>query len=110
MSGLLAKDASVTVKYTSEDLTAAKGNAGKLVLARYDRTDSGWTLLPTSVDKNAMTLTASTNRFSTWAVIAVQDGGGAVTKTATTYSPGPEPLLICGIIALVLFARSARKK
>jgi hypothetical protein len=110
VSGLLAKDASVTVKYTSEDLTAAKGNAGKLVLARYDRTDSGWTLLPTSVDKNAMTLTASTNRFSTWAVIAVQDGGGAVTKTATTYSPGPEPLLICGIIALVLFARSARKK
>jgi hypothetical protein len=109
LSGLLAKDATVTVKYSMGDLNVAGGDAGKLVLARYDRTDSGWTLLPTTVDRNAMTLTATTNRFSTWAVIAVQESGAATPKTASTYSLGPDPLLICGFVALVLLVKCTRK-
>ena len=46
VSGLLTKDATVVVKYSKADLDAAKGDASKLVLARYDRSDGRWTLLP----------------------------------------------------------------
>lgn len=115
LSGLLAKDATVTVKYNKADLGAANSDASKLVLGRYDRGDAHWTMLPTTVDKNAMTLTASTNRFSTWAVIATPSSGqtpmaGADQKAAATQSPAPGSLIICGLIFLILLARSARKK
>lgn len=115
LSGLLAKDATVTVRYNQADLAAANGDASKLVLGRYDRGETHWTLLPTTVDKNAMTLTASTNRFSTWAVIAAPSPGqtspsGTDQKPAATQSPAPGSLLICGLISLILLARSARKK
>jgi hypothetical protein len=75
--GLLAKDATVTVRYSDADLKAAGNNAQKLALARYDRSESQWTVLPTTVDAGARTLTATTNRFSTWAVV-VTGGGTAV--------------------------------
>jgi hypothetical protein len=115
LSGLLAKDATVTVRYNKADLDAANSDASKLVLGRYDRGEAHWTLLPTTVDRNAMTLTASTNRFSTWAVIAAQSSGqtsasGASPMAAATQSPAPGPLLICGLISLILLARSARKR
>ena len=112
LSGLLAKDATLTVKYSSTDLDAARGDATKLVLGRYDRAEGHWTLVPTLVDSNAMTLTASTNRFSIWAVMAT-DTIPAAAQSATaspTKSPGPEPLLLCGLVALVLLVRSVRKK
>jgi hypothetical protein len=111
LSGLLAKEATVTVKFASGDLAAANGDAGKLVLARYDRTDSGWTFLPTTVDTNGMTLTATTNRFSTWAVVAVQENGGAAApKPKSPFSLGPDPLLICGFVALALLVRGMGKR
>ena len=37
LTGLLAEDATVTVKYSQEDLDAAAGNPSKLVFARFDR-------------------------------------------------------------------------
>jgi hypothetical protein len=69
LSGLLSKDATITVTYSDTDLSAAGGDASKLVLARYDQTDSSWTMLRTDVNKDTTTLSASTNQFSTWAVI-----------------------------------------
>lgn len=112
LSGLLAKDAMVTVKYNKADLDAADNDASKLVLGRYDRGETKWTLVPTTVDKNAMTLTASTNRFSIWAVLVgqVSSPAGAGPKAAATQSPSAGPLLICGLLSLILLARSARKK
>lgn len=111
VSGLLAQDATVKVRYTSGDLAAAGGNANKLVLARYDRTDSRWTLLPTSVDTGSQTLTSTTNRMSTWAVMAAEKAPSAAQAAgSSTQSPGPEPLLVCGLITLVLLAGNARKK
>lgn len=77
LSGLLAKDATVTVRYNKADLDAADNDASKLVLGRYDRGEAHWTLLPTTVDTNAMSLTTSTNRFSTWAVMAAPAGAGS---------------------------------
>lgn len=111
LSGLLAKDATVTVRYSHGDLTAAGGAAGNLVLARYDRTDSKWTVLPTTVNTNAMTLATTTNRFSTWAVLAVKGGGeSTLPKPAGTFSLGMNPLLICGCIAIALLLAAIRKR
>ncbi|ABS54832.1 hypothetical protein Mboo_0310 [Methanoregula boonei 6A8] len=75
LSGLLSKDAMISVNYSSSDLDAAGGDASKLVLARYDQSGSSWTLLPTTVNKDTTTLSATTNQFSTWAVIASSTPG-----------------------------------
>lgn len=87
------------------------GHADIRILARYDRAEDRWTLLPTLVDKNAMTLTTSTNRFSIWVVMAAEKVPSAAQTAAgsSIQSPGPEPLLICGLIAPVLLVRSARE-
>jgi hypothetical protein len=69
LTGLLAQDATVTVKYTAADLDKAGGDASKLTLARWDEATSQWSVLKTKADKSAMTLTAQTNRFSIWAVM-----------------------------------------
>lgn len=112
LSGLLAKDATVTVKYASGDLAAAGGKTGKLALARYDRSDSGWTVLPTTVDSNAMTLTAATNRFSTWVVIATDSppSAGKPAGSTSQSAPGPEPLLIFGLLAVVVLVKCGWKR
>jgi hypothetical protein len=112
LSGLLAKDATITVKYAAGDLAAAGGNAQKLALARYDRGGTGWTLLPTTTDANAKTLTAATNRFSTWAVLASDTAAASAGQPAgsTTYSPGPGPLLICGVLGFALLAWGSRRR
>jgi hypothetical protein len=112
LSGLLAKDATVTVKYTGGDLAAAGGDAGKLVLARYDRTDSRWTLLPTTADTKSKTLTATTNRMSTWTVMASGTNPAlAPASGSATQSPGPDVILLTGalVIAGILCRRGSMK-
>ncbi len=76
LSGILSKDATISVKYSDADLAVAGGDASKLVLARYDQSDRKWTLLKTSVNKDTMTLSATTNRFSTWAVMVSTQASG----------------------------------
>ncbi|MDO8491819.1 MAG: hypothetical protein Q7T04_07385, partial [Dehalococcoidia bacterium] len=49
LTGLLAKEATVTVKYTAADLDKAGGDASRLRLARWDEAGSQWTVLKTSV-------------------------------------------------------------
>jgi hypothetical protein len=80
INGLLAKDATLIVKYTSVDLEAAGSDVSKLVLARYDDSDNKWTILPTTLDKSALTLTTTTNRFGTWGVM-VSSGGNTQGST-----------------------------
>jgi len=115
LNGLLASDATVTVKYSTADLAAANNDASKLVLGRYDST--AWTLLPTTVDQNAMTLTASTNRFSTWAVIAAQSppSGGAASSGSGKggfmgLGLGLDPILIIGALGFVIIATGIKRK
>jgi hypothetical protein len=83
INGLLAKEATLTVKYTSADLEAAKSDVSKLVLARYDDAESKWTILPTTLDKSALTLSTPVNRFSTWAVM-VSGGGNTQVSAGNT--------------------------
>jgi len=86
LTGLLSKDATVQVKYSSADLEAAGSDVSKLVLARYDESDNKWTILPTTLDKSALTLSATTNRFSIWVVMAAK--GGAASTAAEGSKPG----------------------
>jgi hypothetical protein len=83
LSGLLAKEATVTVKYTNADLEKAGGDAAKLKLARWDETDSKWTILDTSVDKGDKSLTTHTNRFSIWAIMVESAGSTSTDNTNT---------------------------
>lgn len=71
LSGNLVPGAmiTVTVKYSTADLQACDGNPDKLKLARYDENAGTWVVLPTTVDTEAMTLTANTDQFSTWSVM-----------------------------------------
>lgn len=84
LSGLLPKDATMKVKYSTVDLNAAVSDASKLVLAWYDESDTRWSALKTDVDAGAMTLSATTNRFSIWAVMV--SGGGAGIAQTTPFS------------------------
>jgi hypothetical protein len=69
LPGLLAKDATVTVKYLSADLESAGSDATRLKLARWDTADSQWTVLETSLDREATTISAETNQLGIWAVM-----------------------------------------
>jgi len=78
LSGLLAKDATVTVKYSDADLGRAQGDASRLTLARWDEADNQWSVLKTKVDKEATTLTTDTNQLSIWAVMVAPSAPLAV--------------------------------
>jgi len=69
LSGLLAKEATLTFKYSAADLAQAGGNASRLTLARWDEANNEWSVLKTEVDEEAMTLTTRTNQLSIWAVM-----------------------------------------
>ncbi len=69
LASLLAKEATVTVKYTPTDLERAEGDASRLTLARWDEANNQWSVLKTKVDKEAMTLSTKTNQLSIWAVM-----------------------------------------
>jgi hypothetical protein len=89
LTGLLSKDATLTVKYTSADLDAANSDVSKLVLARYDESENKWTILPTTLDKSALTLSTATNRFGILAVMAASAGAGSTSgSTIATSKPG----------------------
>jgi hypothetical protein len=98
INGLLAKDATLIVKYTSVDLEAAKSDVSKLVLARYDDSDSKWTILPTTLDKSTLTLSTATNRFGTLGVMVSSGGntqgsaqGSSQGSAASTAAGGSKP-------------------
>ena len=69
LPGLLAKEATVTVKYLSADLESAGGDATRLKLARWDIADGRWTVLETELHREAMTISADTNQLSIWAIM-----------------------------------------
>ncbi|KQC07400.1 MAG: hypothetical protein APR55_04030 [Methanolinea sp. SDB] len=70
LTGLLSKPATVTVRYSDQDLSAAGGDASKLTIARWDRSENKWTLLQTSVDTANRKLSATSDRFGIMAVVA----------------------------------------
>lgn len=79
LSGLLSKDATVRVAYSADDLSAAGGDPSKMRLSYYDTAKNEWTILPTQVNTQDMTLTTTTSHLSVWAVM--------ISSTATTTGP-----------------------
>lgn len=79
LSGLLSKDATVQVTYSADDLSAAGGDPSKMKLAYYDTSKNAWTILPTQVNTQDMTLMTTTNHLSVWAVM--------ISSSATTAQP-----------------------
>jgi hypothetical protein len=107
LTGILAKPATIVVKYKPADLQAAGGDASTLSLARWDRADVKWILLPTTVDAAAMTLTAATDRFG---VMAVMGHGEQETAEGGGFLPGPHPAVLFGALAICAVFYLKRRK
>jgi len=97
----------MVVKYNPADLQAAGGDAGKLSLARWDRADGKWLVLPTTVNAGASTLTASSDRFGAIAVMAGAKQGTGGGRSGG-FLPGPHPAVMFG--ALAIFATQYLKR
>jgi len=74
LSGLLGKDATVTVTYSADDLAAAGGDASRLRLAYFDAAQNAWVVLPTQADTGSTKLTAGTNHMGVFTVMVSSSG------------------------------------
>ena len=90
LTGLLAKNATVTVKYTADDLSKANGKTSSLQLLRWNPGTNQWVVPGTKVDTEAMTLSAKSTQMGIWAE-----------AVGTVKSPGINWMII-GIIAVVV--------
>ena len=89
LSGLLSKDATVRVTYSADDLSAAGGDPSKMKLSYYDTAKNAWTILPTQVNTQDMTLTTTTNHLSVWAVMISSSAATAEPSGVPTKTPLP---------------------
>lgn len=101
LTGLLAKEATVTVKYSAADLNQAGGDASKLKLARWDQGATPWTLLKTNVDAGTMTLSAASNQMSTWAVVVDLSPAGAGWEIPAAIAAGVVVVAVAAIFLVV---------
>ena len=86
----LEKKATITIRYTEDDLVAADRNADSLVLSRHNENTGEWEVIHTTMDKEAQILTATTDKFSYWMVMV---------------APGPVVhMWIYGVALIVSFA------
>ena len=89
----LLRPATITVKYTSADVTAAPDNNPiNLKIGRYDEANQAWTPLNTTVDLAAQTLSAKSSGFSLFGIVGVEPAPqvappSAGTPTATPRAP-----------------------
>jgi len=111
LSGLLSKDATVTVTYSADDLTAAGGDTAKLKLAYFDAAQNTWVILPTEVNVGRTTLTTSTNHLSVWTVmVSSSTTGGTVSKSAPETIATKSPVSLTVIFVSLIIAGIALKK
>jgi hypothetical protein len=106
LSGLLTKDATMTVKYSQEDINAAGMDPSKLIFARFDRGTNTWSLMRPTLDRNAGTISINTNRFSIWAVMAYE-GQLPQAEGAETTAPNNQGFIVAIVvvsIALIIIA------
>ena len=107
LTGLLAKEATVTVRYSADDLGKAGGDASRLRLARWDEGNSQWTVLKTKVDEGTMMLSASSNQMSIWAVVVGSPAAaGASWVTPVAIAAG---VIVLALLVL-LWARGRRRR
>ena len=111
LAGLLSKPATVTVMYSADDLAAAGGDASQLKLAYFDAAQNSWVILPTQVNTQATTLTATTTQLGTWAVMVSSSSSGGSQSGAGWKLPLPPVISIIALLAAVLIIKgTARRK
>jgi hypothetical protein len=66
---ILAEDMTIIVRYSDEDVTAARGTPRHLTLAYYDEAIGQWKILDTVVDINDGTLSTTADHLSQWMVL-----------------------------------------
>ena len=103
LPGLLAKEATLTIKYSTVDLAQAQGSASQLTLARWDEAQSKWSVLKTKADKEAMTLTTKTNQLSIWAVMVGAPPGP--TSWGLVIGGSVAGIMIIGLLVYFLVVR-----
>jgi len=110
LSGLLSKDAKLVVRYSDNDLAVAGGKASLLKLGYYNEAEHQWKVMPTDVNENAMTLTTSTNHFSTWAVLVSSSDESAGSTNSSQGTTPLSPLLGLSALIVVAFAFRMRRE
>lgn len=102
LSGLLSKDATVTATYSADDLAAADGDASQLKLAYYDIGQGQWIILPTQVNTQQMTLTATTDQLGIWVVMVSSSTSAGAPAAAPTKASLPAVLSIVALAATAI--------
>jgi hypothetical protein len=107
LTGLLVKEATITVKYSSADLDKAGGDASKLKLARWDEAQSEWSVLETRINVEAMTLSTDTNQLSIWAVVVGSAAG--TTNLGVIIGAAAGAVVVMGLLVYFLAVRRRRR-
>ncbi len=106
LTGLLRKDATVTVEYSADDLAAAGGDASQLKLAYFDAAKKAWVILPTQVHTQDMTLTATTNHMGIWTVM-VSSSAGSESPAGGVGGISLTVLLVVAVLIIIAIAVAA---
>lgn len=110
LSGLLSKDATVRVTYSADDLAAAGGDASQLKLSYWDAAQGTWAILPTQLNTQEMTLTATTNHLSVWTVMVSSSTTGVSPTAAPTKTPLPVVVSLSALIITVIISSDITRK
>jgi hypothetical protein len=105
LTGLLAKEATVSMKYTTDDLGKAGGDASRLRLARCD--NNQWTVLKTNVNEGAMMLSANSNQMSVWAVLV---GSPAAANASWTTLAAIVGVIVLALVAVAIIFLARRRR
>ena len=114
LQGLLAKDATIQVAYSDDDLLTASGDGQQLKLAYFDTISGSWVILPTQVDLQAATLTSTTNHLGILTVLASSSVPAAAASSAEVPVQIPMTIVIAlaaliAIIVIVIIVTKLRK-
>jgi hypothetical protein len=110
LSGLLSKAATVKVMYSSDDLAAAGGDASQLKLSYYDTAQGSWVILPTQVNTQDMTLSATTNQLGVWAVMVSSSTSAGAPTSSSTKAALPAALSIAAIAATAIIVSNTGRR
>ena len=108
LTGLLAKNATVSVKYTAADLSKANGKASLLVLMRWNAGTNQWVIDATKVNTKTSTLSANDNAMGIWAIAV-----GTVTPSKINWEIIGIPIavvIIIAVVGIVFIMRNRRKR
>ena len=103
LSGLLSKDATIKVTYSADDLAAAGKDASYLKLAYYDTAQNAWVILPTQVNTQDTSLSATTNHLGVWAVM-VSSSASSGSPAAAGATATKSPITVTAILASICIA------